>query len=102
MHGRLWPIPVTLDLSESFAAGLAAGDVVALRDREGLLVAILEVDETWRADKAEEARAVYGTADPACPGSCAGPTPSTRPGACGGSSQCCTRTIAHCATRPGK
>ena len=61
--GALWPIPMTLDVSEAFAGGLEAGETIALRDGEGLLVAVLEVGETWRAEKTEEARAVYGTDD---------------------------------------
>ena len=66
--GTLWPIPVTLDVSEAFADGLEAGETIALRDGEGLLVAVLEVGETWRAEKTEEARAVYGTEDDSHPG----------------------------------
>ena len=66
--GVLWPIPVTLDVSESFASGLEPGETIALRDAEGLLAATLEVGETWRPEKTEEARAVYGTADDAHPG----------------------------------
>ncbi len=66
--GALWPIPVTLDVSEEFAAGLEAGDTVALRDAEGLLVAALEVAETWRPEPTEEAKALYGTGDETHPG----------------------------------
>ena len=66
--GALWPIPITLDVSEAFADGLEAGETIALRDGEGLLVAVLEVGETWRAEKTEEARAVYGTEDDSHPG----------------------------------
>src|SRR5437762_1662697 len=32
--GRLWPIPVVLDVSDDFARSLAAGDTIALRDAE--------------------------------------------------------------------
>ena len=66
--GALWPIPMTLDVSEAFADGLEAGETIALRDGEGLLVAVLEVGETWRAEKTEEARVVYGTEDDSHPG----------------------------------
>ena len=59
--GALWPIPVTLDVSEAFAAALGPGETIALRDGEGVPVAVMEVGETWRPDKDEEARAVYGT-----------------------------------------
>ena len=66
--GAVWPVPVTLDVSEAFAAGLERGDTIALRDAEGLLAAIMEVGEMWRPEKDEEARAVYGTDDDAHPG----------------------------------
>ena len=66
--GVLWPVPVTLDVSEDFAAGLEPGETIALRDGEGILASLVEVGETWRPEKDEEARAVYGTADDAHPG----------------------------------
>ena len=66
--GVLWPIPVTLDVSEAFAADLEPGETIALRDAEGLLAANLEVGEIWRPEKTEEARAVYGTTDDTHPG----------------------------------
>jgi len=66
--GVLWPIPVTLDVSETFAASLEPGETVALRDAEGLLAANLEVGAIWRPEKTEEARAVYGTTDDTHPG----------------------------------
>jgi sulfate adenylyltransferase len=66
--GLLWPIPVTLDVSESFAESVSAGEEVALLDREGVVIAILEVGEIWEPDRREEALAVFGTDNPAHPG----------------------------------
>ncbi len=66
--GVLWPIPVTLDVSDAVAEGLAAGTTLALRDPEGEMLAALHVEETWRPDRAAEARAVYGTTDLTHPG----------------------------------
>ncbi len=63
----LWPMPVTLDVSEAFAADLVPGSRVALRDPEGVLVAVLEVSDIWTPDKHLEARQVYGTEDTAHP-----------------------------------
>ena len=62
-NGVLWPIPVTLDVTEAFAASLQAGAQVALLDPEGILVAIVHVEDLFRPDKAAEALAVYGTDD---------------------------------------
>ena len=65
--GVLWPIPITLDVSEEFAGELEKGEPIALRDREGVLIATLEVADIWTPDKAEEARQVFGTEDPTHP-----------------------------------
>ncbi|MDX1499770.1 MAG: bifunctional sulfate adenylyltransferase/adenylylsulfate kinase [Woeseiaceae bacterium] len=61
--GVLWPIPVTLDVSEKFAANLGPGARVALRDLEGVIIATLEVSDVWRPDLDAEAKGVYGTTD---------------------------------------
>jgi sulfate adenylyltransferase len=66
--GTLWPIPITLDVSESFAANLASGAAIALRDPEGVPLAILDVADIWRPERAREAAAVFGTQDRAHPG----------------------------------
>ncbi len=64
----LWPIPVVLDVTEDFAARVECGDRVALRDPEGVMLAVLTVEDRWRPNREEEAQAVYGTADPFHPG----------------------------------
>lgn len=66
--GALWPIPVTLDVSENFARQLAHGQPVALRDQEGVVLAIMNVQSIWRPDKPREAARVYNTDDLAHPG----------------------------------
>ncbi len=66
--GTLWPVPVALDVSEAFASGVDPGARIALRDPEGLLLAVAEIDELWRPDRRWEAEHVYGTADPGHPG----------------------------------
>jgi len=66
--GLLWPIPVTLDVNAGFAETVGAGDTIALRDPEGVLLATMEVQDIWTPDKAQEAAAVFGTGDEAHPG----------------------------------
>lgn len=66
--GTVWPLPITLDVSEVFAESVKEGDTIALHDAEGLLVAVMRVDSQWRPDKNQEAEAVFGTTDPAHPG----------------------------------
>ena len=61
--GMLWPIPVTLDITEAFASTLEPGATIALRDCEGLIAATMKVGERWRPEKTEEARAVHGAHD---------------------------------------
>jgi len=68
VDGTLWPIPVTLDVSEKFAAGLGAGDEITLRDGEGVALAVLEIADAWRPDLEAEAVQVFGTTDIAHPG----------------------------------
>jgi len=65
--GTLWPMPITLDVSQAFAAGIDPGQDIALRDAEGVILAILSVTDKWTPDKAAEAAAVYGADDLAHP-----------------------------------
>lgn len=63
-NGTLWPMPICLDLKEEAAGSLDKGQPIALRDEEGFLLAILTIEDIWKADKHREAKAVFGTADP--------------------------------------
>ena len=65
--GALWPMPVTLDVSEKFAEGIEPGQDIALRDQEGVILAILSVTDKWQPNKALEAEKVYGADDLAHP-----------------------------------
>ena len=61
--GTLWPIPITLDVTEDFAKDLKSGDKLALRDLEGVILATLEVGDVWTPDLDTDAKGVYGTTD---------------------------------------
>lgn len=65
--GTLWPIPVTLDVSDKFAEGVAPGQDIALRDQEGVILAILSITDKWVPNKANEAAKVFGADDLAHP-----------------------------------
>jgi len=65
--GGLWPMPVTLDVSERFAEGIEPGMDIALRDQEGVILAILSVTDKWTPDKSNEAAKVFGADDVAHP-----------------------------------
>jgi len=65
--GTFWPMPVPLDVSEAFAERIEPGQDIALRDPEGVILAILSVTDKWRPEKSREAEAVYGADDKAHP-----------------------------------
>jgi sulfate adenylyltransferase len=75
-RGRLpndlaWTMPIVFPVPEgpegSAAAGLRAGDEVALLDPRDRAVALLRIEERFRLDRPAIARSVYGTEDPAHP-----------------------------------
>ncbi|AZV79252.1 bifunctional sulfate adenylyltransferase/adenylylsulfate kinase [Parasedimentitalea marina] len=65
--GQLWPMPITLDVSEDFAASLEPGEDIALRDQEGVILATMTVTDNWEPNKALEAEKVFGADDDAHP-----------------------------------
>nr|VFK20234.1 MAG: sulfate adenylyltransferase [Candidatus Kentron sp. LFY] len=59
--GSPWPMPITLDVDADLAETLEPGGKLALRDDEGFMLAILDIEDIWKQDKRREARVVYGT-----------------------------------------
>jgi len=68
VDGTLWPLPVTLDVTEAFAKGLISGDKIALRDQEGFVLAVLTISDIWQSDLNQEADIVFATRDLKHPG----------------------------------
>ena len=66
--GTLWPIPIVLDIPERLLPVVRTHQQVGLYTTEGLLLAIVEVCDIWKPDKAVEAREVYGTTNTEHPG----------------------------------
>ncbi|MFK5949938.1 MAG: bifunctional sulfate adenylyltransferase/adenylylsulfate kinase [Methylococcales bacterium] len=66
--GTVWPIPYYLDLTEAQADSINVGDVIALRDIEGFMPAVMTVESKWQPDKNKEAENIYGTLDTEHPG----------------------------------
>ncbi len=64
----LWPVPICLDVSESRARSLEAGQSAAIRDPEGFLLAVMEIEDIWPVEKEKEATLLYGTTDMEHPG----------------------------------
>ncbi len=66
--GTLWPMPITLDLPEEFAGKLSVGGKLALRDAEGVMLAVLNIEDIYKPDRTAEAQDVFGTVDKKHPG----------------------------------
>jgi sulfate adenylyltransferase len=66
--GRLWPMPITLDVSNTFLEKVSRGDKIVLRDAEGIMLAVLTLTEIYHPNLTKEAEQVYGTSDSAHPG----------------------------------
>ncbi|MBE7517740.1 MAG: sulfate adenylyltransferase [Thermoflexaceae bacterium] len=67
-NGLPWPIPVYLAVGSERAGELRAGTRAALRDADGTLLAVIDIEETYARDKQREAELVYRTAEEAHPG----------------------------------
>ena len=65
--GQLWPMPITLDVSQDFADSLEAGQDIALRDPEGVILATMTVSDKYTPNKSHEAKQVFGADDSAHP-----------------------------------
>lgn len=66
--GKLWPIPIVLDLPAETAALVPPGTPLALRNAQGVLLAVLFIQEQWEPNQEDEAELVYGTSNPEHPG----------------------------------
>ncbi len=66
--GTACPVPLTLDVTPEVAEAAEAAGQVALRDPEGVLLAVVALTEHWVADLGDETEAIYGTTDIAHPG----------------------------------
>ncbi len=66
--GVLWPMPIVLDVSDECAQELSNGDKLALRDLEGVMLAVLHVEDVWQPDRVKEAVQVFGTENTEHPG----------------------------------
>lgn len=66
--GLPWSIPVYLAVESERADELRPGGRAALRDADGALLAVIDIDESYSRDKRREAEVVYRTTDEAHPG----------------------------------
>jgi sulfate adenylyltransferase len=66
--GTVWPIPITLPVSNDEAAKLEIGSEIGLKGFDGKLYGILKLEEKYKYNKKEEAEFIYGTTDINHPG----------------------------------
>lgn len=66
--GTLWPMPIALDVTEDFARSIQPGGKIALRDAEGVMLAVLHAEDVWKPNREEEAQAVFKTTSTVHPG----------------------------------
>lgn len=67
-NGLIWPVPVTLSVSELDACCLKEGMDILLKGIDHTLYAILHLTSIYRPNREQEADLVYGTHDPHHPG----------------------------------
>ena len=65
--GTIWPIPITLDVTEEFAEAINKSEEIALKDKEGFTIAVMSAESIWAPDKKAEAEKVILTTDDSHP-----------------------------------
>ena len=66
--GSLWPIPITLDVDDTFVSEISKFSKITLRNKEGFVLALLNIEDIWKPDLELEAQSVFGTKDTKHPG----------------------------------
>jgi sulfate adenylyltransferase len=61
--GSVWPIPITLDVKESFLEEIKDFSKITLKDKEGFVLAIMDIESSWKPKKVNEAEKVFGSTD---------------------------------------
>ena len=67
-NGRLWPIPITLDVTDEFVSKISGSEKIVLRDKEGFALAILTIEDIWKPDLELEADCIFASMDVKHPG----------------------------------
>ena len=67
-NGMLWPIPITLDVTDEFVSKISGSEKIVLRDKEGFALAILTIEDIWKPDLELEADCIFASMDVKHPG----------------------------------
>lgn len=62
-NGKVWPIPITLDVDQKSSQKLKIGDTLTLQDKYHYPIAYLEIESIYKPDKNLEAKLVFGSPD---------------------------------------
>ena len=66
--GSVWPMPINLDVDSKFADSIDGESSITLRDKEGFVIAILDIESKWTPNKKNEVLKVYNTKNIEHPG----------------------------------
>ena len=58
-NGSLWPIPITLDVTDEFVSMISESEKIVLRDKEGFALAILTIEDIWKPDLSLESNSIF-------------------------------------------
>jgi len=60
-NNLLWSLPITLDVSKEQLDAIDGADQIGLSDKEGFMLAVMNVQSVWKINKKHEANIVYAT-----------------------------------------
>jgi len=60
-NNLLWTLPITLDVSKQQLDDFANADTIGLCDQEGFMLAVMNLQSAWKANKKIEAHKIYLT-----------------------------------------
>jgi sulfate adenylyltransferase len=63
INNHLWPIPITLDVTDDFAEKITLGDEINLCDADNTVLARMKITDKWQPDKIIEAEKIFATQD---------------------------------------
>lgn len=67
-NNQLWPIPITLDVTDDFAKKITVGDEILLCDVDNTILAHMKITDKWKPNKPIEAEKIFATQDNKHPG----------------------------------
>ena len=63
VNGKLFPIPIVLDVNRQFSQKINIDEEIILCDQEGFQISRMIVESIWEPDLQKEAELTYGTSD---------------------------------------